>query len=173
MKIIINLCPNRPMVFSILTWILELYIFFLYFKIFNNFEIYHHCLHFFIFVFLATHLQRAPTSGAVLPSGSASWVVNGGSGLSQSLQLTQQKLRLQQLQMERERLKIRQQEIIRQVSFIYIDSKDQIISLFKSNRWNRETQLLLPKKVLKVYDDLCKARIGRGCEGMDLLVNFL
>lgn len=67
-------------------------------------------------VVLAAHLQRAPTSGAVLPSGSASWLLNGVSGLSQSLQVTQQKLRLHSLQMERERLKQRQQEIIRQVS---------------------------------------------------------
>uniref|UniRef100_A0A2S2QZG0 Yorkie n=1 Tax=Sipha flava TaxID=143950 RepID=A0A2S2QZG0_9HEMI len=63
---------------------------------------------------IPAHLQRAPTSGAVLPSGSASWLLNGGSGLSQSLQVTQQKLRLHSLQMERERLKLRQQEIIRQ-----------------------------------------------------------
>ncbi|VVC26721.1 WW domain [Cinara cedri] len=65
---------------------------------------------------LPAHLQRAPTSGAVLPSGSASWLLNGGgaSCLSQSLQVTQQKLRLHSLQMERERLKQRQQEIIRQ-----------------------------------------------------------
>ncbi|XP_050527531.1 transcriptional coactivator YAP1-A [Daktulosphaira vitifoliae] len=65
---------------------------------------------------IPAHLQRAPTSGAVLPSGSASWLLNGNgaSGLSQSLQVTQQKLRLHSLQLERERLKIRQQEIIRQ-----------------------------------------------------------
>lgn len=68
-----------------------------------------------MFVFTAVHLQRAPTSGAVLPSGSASWLLNGASGLSQSLQVTQQKLRLHSLQLERERLKSRQQEIIRQV----------------------------------------------------------
>uniref|UniRef100_A0A2S2NBW4 Yorkie n=1 Tax=Schizaphis graminum TaxID=13262 RepID=A0A2S2NBW4_SCHGA len=63
---------------------------------------------------IPVHLQRAPTSGAVLPSGSASWLLNGASGLSQSLQVTQQKLRLHSLQLERERLKSRQQEIIRQ-----------------------------------------------------------
>lgn len=71
-------------------------------------------------MYTATHLQRAPTSGAVLPSGSASWLVNGASGLTQSIQVSQQKLRLQSLQMERERLKIRQQEIMRQVSFVLV-----------------------------------------------------
>ncbi|XP_050423998.1 transcriptional coactivator YAP1 [Adelges cooleyi] len=65
---------------------------------------------------IPAHLQRAPSSGAILPSGSASWLLNGtgSSGLSQSLQVTQQKLRLHSLQLERERLKLRQQEIIRQ-----------------------------------------------------------
>jgi len=69
-------------------------------------------------MFAAAHLQRAPTSAAAIPSGSAAWLLNGGSGsgLAQSIQVTQQKLRLQSLEMERERLKLRQQEIIRQVS---------------------------------------------------------
>lgn len=64
----------------------------------------------------AAHLQRAPTSAAAVPSGSAAWLLNGGSGsgLAQSIQVNQQKIRLQSLQMERDRLKLRQQEIIRQ-----------------------------------------------------------
>lgn len=65
----------------------------------------------------ATHLQRAPTSGAMLPQN---WLqqqqpTGGGIQNNQTLQACQQKLRLQSLQMERERLKQRQQEIIRQV----------------------------------------------------------
>ncbi|OXU17137.1 hypothetical protein TSAR_010236, partial [Trichomalopsis sarcophagae] len=64
-----------------------------------------------------SHLQRAPTSGAMLPQN---WQIQqqGAAGIqsSQTLQACQQKLRLQSLQMERERLKQRQQEIIRQVS---------------------------------------------------------
>lgn len=77
-------------------------------------------IYIFLCVYTAAHLQRAPTSGAVLPTGAASWVVNGASGLTQSIQVTQQKLRLHSLQMERERLKIRQQEIMRQVSFVLV-----------------------------------------------------
>jgi protein yorkie len=50
----------------------------------------------------------------VLPSGSASWLLNTANNLSQSQQVTQQKMRLHSLQMERERLKVRQQEIMRQ-----------------------------------------------------------
>ncbi|PBC28574.1 WW domain-containing transcription regulator protein [Apis cerana cerana] len=65
---------------------------------------------------VATHLQRAPTSGAMLPQN---WLqqqqpTGGGIQNNQTLQACQQKLRLQSLQMERERLKQRQQEIIRQ-----------------------------------------------------------
>lgn len=68
-------------------------------------------------LFSATHLQRAPTSGAMLPQ---SWQlptpqVPGTIQNNQTLQACQQKLRLQSLQMERERLKQRQQEIMRQV----------------------------------------------------------
>lgn len=59
----------------------------------------------------AAHLQRTPTSGALLPSGLSSWLPQAQSSVSQ------QKLRLQSLQLERERLKLRQQEIIRQVTF--------------------------------------------------------
>ncbi|XP_031780064.1 transcriptional coactivator yorkie isoform X2 [Nasonia vitripennis] len=66
---------------------------------------------------IPSHLQRAPTSGAMLPQN---WQIQqqGAAGIqsSQTLQACQQKLRLQSLQMERERLKQRQQEIIRQVS---------------------------------------------------------
>ncbi|CAD1479204.1 unnamed protein product, partial [Heterotrigona itama] len=64
---------------------------------------------------IPTHLQRPPTSGAMLPQ---SWLQQptaaGGIQSNQTLQACQQKLRLQSLQMERERLKQRQQEIIRQ-----------------------------------------------------------
>ncbi|XP_050476243.1 transcriptional coactivator YAP1-A-like isoform X2 [Bombus huntii] len=65
---------------------------------------------------IPTHLQRAPTSGAMLPQN---WLqqqqpTGGGIQSNQTLQACQQKLRLQSLQMERERLKQRQQEIIRQ-----------------------------------------------------------
>lgn len=65
---------------------------------------------------IPTHLQRAPTSGAMLPQN---WLqqqqpTGGGIQNNQTLQACQQKLRLQSLQMERERLKQRQQEIIRQ-----------------------------------------------------------
>lgn len=65
--------------------------------------------------FAASHLQRAPTSGAMLPQN---WIQQPGAGVipsNQTLQACQQKLRLQSLQMERERLKQRQQEIMRQV----------------------------------------------------------
>ncbi|XP_076282815.1 transcriptional coactivator yki isoform X1 [Lasioglossum baleicum] len=64
---------------------------------------------------IPTHLQRAPTSGAMLPQN---WLqqqpTGGGIQSNQTLQVCQQKLRLQSLQMERERLKQRQQEIMRQ-----------------------------------------------------------
>ncbi|CAL7942984.1 unnamed protein product [Xylocopa violacea] len=65
---------------------------------------------------IPTHLQRAPTSGAMLPQN---WLqqqqpAGGGIQSNQTLQACQQKLRLQSLQMERERLKQRQQEIMRQ-----------------------------------------------------------
>ncbi|XP_017883902.1 transcriptional coactivator yorkie [Ceratina calcarata] len=65
---------------------------------------------------IPTHLQRAPTSGAMLPQN---WLqqqqpTGGGIQNNQTLQACQQKLRLQSLQMERERLKQRQQEIMRQ-----------------------------------------------------------
>ncbi|CAK9817295.1 Transcriptional coactivator YAP1 [Anthophora plagiata] len=65
---------------------------------------------------IPTHLQRAPTSGAMLPQN---WLqqqqpTGGGIQSNQTLQACQQKLRLQSLQMERERLKQRQQEIMRQ-----------------------------------------------------------
>ncbi|XP_033207399.1 transcriptional coactivator YAP1-like [Belonocnema kinseyi] len=63
---------------------------------------------------IPSHLQRAPTSGAMLPQN---WIQQPGAGAipsNQTLQACQQKLRLQSLQMERERLKQRQQEIMRQ-----------------------------------------------------------
>jgi protein yorkie len=63
---------------------------------------------------IPTHLQRAPTSGAMLPQN---WIQQpGAAGLptNQTIQACQQKLRLQSLQMERERLKQRQAEIMRQ-----------------------------------------------------------
>ncbi|XP_058794501.1 transcriptional coactivator YAP1 isoform X1 [Phymastichus coffea] len=66
---------------------------------------------------LPQHLQRQPTTGAMLPQ---SWQIQpqpgAGAGIqsSSTLQACQQKLRLQNLQLERERLKQRQQEIIRQ-----------------------------------------------------------
>lgn len=66
----------------------------------------------------AAHLQRAPTSGAMLPT---TWLQQPGGGAiqnNQTLQVCQQKMRLQSLQQERERLKQRQQEIIRQVCFL-------------------------------------------------------
>ena len=70
-------------------------------------------------IFAASNLQRAPTSGAMLPQN---WLQQpgGGSGIqsNQTLQACQQKLRLQSLQMERERLKQRQQEIARQVTIL-------------------------------------------------------
>jgi len=65
-----------------------------------------------IIVALATHLQRTPASGAMLPQNS--WLQPAGVIQSnQNLQVCQQKLRLHSLQMERERLKQRQQEIMR------------------------------------------------------------
>uniref|UniRef100_A0A1B6G5W6 WW domain-containing protein n=1 Tax=Cuerna arida TaxID=1464854 RepID=A0A1B6G5W6_9HEMI len=57
---------------------------------------------------IPTHLQRPPTSGALLPAALSSWLPQVQSSASQ------QKLRLQSLQLERERLKLRQQEIMRQ-----------------------------------------------------------
>ncbi|XP_014482249.1 PREDICTED: transcriptional coactivator YAP1 [Dinoponera quadriceps] len=63
---------------------------------------------------IPTHLQRAPTSGAMLPQSWLQQPTGGGIQSNQSMQACQQKLRLQSLQMERERLKQRQQEIMRQ-----------------------------------------------------------
>ncbi|KAG7199055.1 hypothetical protein KM043_017958 [Ampulex compressa] len=63
---------------------------------------------------IPTHLQRAPTSGAMLPQNWLQQPAGGGIQSNQTLQACQQKLRLQSLQMERERLKQRQQEIMRQ-----------------------------------------------------------
>ncbi|XP_051156236.1 transcriptional coactivator YAP1 isoform X1 [Leptopilina boulardi] len=63
---------------------------------------------------IPTHLQRAPTSGAMLPQNWLQQPSGGGIQNNQTLQACQQKLRLQSLQMERERLKQRQQEIMRQ-----------------------------------------------------------
>ncbi|XP_076178930.1 transcriptional coactivator yki isoform X2 [Ptiloglossa arizonensis] len=63
---------------------------------------------------IPTHLQRAPTSGAMLPQNWLQQPTGGGIQSNQTLQACQQKLRLQSLQMERERLKQRQQEIMRQ-----------------------------------------------------------
>ncbi|KOX77897.1 Yorkie like protein [Melipona quadrifasciata] len=63
---------------------------------------------------IPTHLQRPPTSGAMLPQSWLQQPTGGGIQSNQTLQACQQKLRLQSLQMERERLKQRQQEIIRQ-----------------------------------------------------------
>uniref|UniRef100_A0A1B6D5S2 WW domain-containing protein n=1 Tax=Clastoptera arizonana TaxID=38151 RepID=A0A1B6D5S2_9HEMI len=57
---------------------------------------------------IPAHLQRTPGAGSVLPQGLSSWIQ------PQTIQVCQQKLRLQSLQMERERLKMRQQEIMRQ-----------------------------------------------------------
>ncbi|XP_063977168.1 transcriptional coactivator YAP1-A isoform X3 [Diachasmimorpha longicaudata] len=67
---------------------------------------------------IPTHLQRAPTSGAMLPTN---WIQPpGATGLqsNQTIQVCQQKLRLQSLQMERERLKQRQAEIMRQQELV-------------------------------------------------------
>ncbi|XP_026676820.1 transcriptional coactivator YAP1-like [Diaphorina citri] len=61
------------------------------------------------------HLQRVPTSGAVLPQSNVAWLPQSS---PQSIQATQQKLRLQSLQMEREKLKQRRAEIIRQQAII-------------------------------------------------------
>lgn len=73
--------------------------------------------------FAAQHLQRAPTSGSMLPQ-TGNWPLQPqpGAGIqnNQTLQACQQKLRLQSLQMERERLKQRQQEIMRQVSSVNV-----------------------------------------------------
>ncbi|XP_073991861.1 transcriptional coactivator yki isoform X4 [Rhodnius prolixus] len=63
------------------------------------------------------HLQRAPSTTGALPSWLQPVVTQ-----SQTLQATQQKLRLQSLQMERERLKIRQQEIMRQQELMLRDA---------------------------------------------------
>ncbi|XP_053980966.1 transcriptional coactivator YAP1 isoform X1 [Hylaeus anthracinus] len=63
---------------------------------------------------IPSHLQRAPTSGAMLPQNWLQQPTGGGIQSNQTLQACQQKLRLQSLQMERERLKQRQQEIMRQ-----------------------------------------------------------
>lgn len=63
------------------------------------------------------HLQRTPSSTNSLPA----WL-QPALTQSQSLQVTQQKLRLQSLQMERERLKLRQQEIMRQQELMLRDA---------------------------------------------------
>ncbi|XP_020711642.2 transcriptional coactivator YAP1 isoform X2 [Athalia rosae] len=60
---------------------------------------------------IPTHLQRAPTSGAMLPQ---TWLQQPGAGGIQSSQTIQACQRLHSLQLERERLKQRQQEIMRQ-----------------------------------------------------------
>ncbi|XP_044597766.1 transcriptional coactivator YAP1 [Cotesia glomerata] len=63
---------------------------------------------------IPSHLQRAPTTNAMLPQN---WLQQpGATGIqnNQNIQVCQQKLRLQSLQMERERLKQRQAEIMRQ-----------------------------------------------------------
>lgn len=59
-----------------------------------------------VFLFSAQHLQRTPSTGAA-----------GGGWANASIQVCQQKLRLQSLQLERERLKQRQQEIRLQVLY--------------------------------------------------------
>lgn len=74
---------------------------------------------------IAMHMQRlsvqnqlqSPPQVSASPSPTAAWLNPAitTQGL-QSLQVSQQKLRLHSLQLERERLKLRQQEIIRQVS---------------------------------------------------------
>lgn len=66
---------------------------------------------------IPVHLQRTPSAGNVLPA----WL-QPAVAQSQSLQATQQKLRLQSLQMERERLKLRQQEIMRQQELMLRDA---------------------------------------------------
>ncbi|XP_032682602.1 transcriptional coactivator YAP1-like isoform X2 [Odontomachus brunneus] len=82
---------------------------------------------------IPTHLQRAPTSGAMLPQN---WLQQqqptGGGISSQSLQACQQKLRLQSLQMERERLKQRQQEIMRQQELMLRQSTTDAMDPFLS-----------------------------------------
>ncbi|XP_046736962.1 transcriptional coactivator yorkie [Diprion similis] len=60
---------------------------------------------------IPTHLQRAPTSGAMLPQ---TWLQQPGAATIQSSQTIQACQRLHSLQLERERLKQRQQEIMRQ-----------------------------------------------------------
>lgn len=82
--------------------------------------IFFYIIYFIPYSFLATHLQRPPTSGAMLPQNWLQQPPTAGIQSNQSLQVCQSKLRLQSLQMERERLKQRQQEIIRQVSTIMI-----------------------------------------------------
>ncbi|XP_043271966.1 transcriptional coactivator YAP1 isoform X2 [Venturia canescens] len=81
---------------------------------------------------IPTHLQRAPTSGALLPQN---WLQQPGSTSIQSnqnLQACQQKLRLQSLQMERERLKQRQQEIMRQELMLRQSTTDAAMDPFLS-----------------------------------------
>lgn len=82
---------------------------------------------------IPTHLQRAPTSGAMLPQNWLQQPGGGGIQSNQTLQACQQKLRLQSLQMERERLKQRQQEIIRQQELmIRQSSTDAVMDPFLS-----------------------------------------
>lgn len=72
----------------------------------------------FILNFLAAHLQRAPTSGAMLPQN---WLQPGTAGLPNNrIQLCEQQMRIQTLRLERESLKQRQAEIMRKVFYIYI-----------------------------------------------------
>lgn len=73
------------------------------------------CSEFSNIAFTATHLQRAPTSGAMLPQ-TTGWLQQPGAGAIQSSQPIQVCQRLHSLQLERERLKQRQQEIMRQVN---------------------------------------------------------
>nr|WIM36153.1 yorkie [Pyrrhocoris apterus] len=83
------------------------------------------------------HLQRTPSSSNTLPS----WLQPAlGQSPAQSLQATQQKLRLQSLQMERERLKLRQQEIMRQQELMLRDAPSSGLDPFLSSLTDHSRQ---------------------------------
>ncbi|XP_011871979.1 PREDICTED: transcriptional coactivator YAP1 [Vollenhovia emeryi] len=83
---------------------------------------------------IPVHLQRSPTSNAMLPQAWQLQQTTGSIQSNQSLQAAcQQKIRLHSLQMERERLKLRQQEIIRQQELMRPSTTDAPMDPFLSS----------------------------------------
>ncbi|KAF7991255.1 hypothetical protein HCN44_002817 [Aphidius gifuensis] len=78
---------------------------------------------------IPAHLQRAPTSGAMLPQN---WLQPGTAGLPNNrIQLCEQQMRIQTLRLERESLKQRQAEIMRK-SELRANNNEAIMDPFLS-----------------------------------------